>query len=92
MSDVARRLKALEIRWQRSRPDALAVRRVAEEVAAEFGVPVEAVLREAEGIAARPLWSPEQVADEVADQLGLDRALVRAEARAIWVEASRVRQ
>ena len=89
MSDIARRLKALEVRWRRPNPDALAVRRVAEEVAAEFGLPIEEVLAEAQAIAARPPQTVEDIADEVADELGLPREAVQAEARAVWAEASK---
>ena len=69
---IEQRLRTLEVLYRRgSDPDALAVRRVAEEVAAEFGLPVEEVLAEAQAIAARPPQTVEQIADEVADELGL---------------------
>ena len=93
MSDgIARRLRALETIWQRPDAGALTVRRIAEEVAAEFGLPVEDVLAEAEAIAARPPRTVEDVADAVANELGLPRELVRSEARTLWAEALRVRQ
>ena len=93
MSTVGKRLDRLEVLPRRGfNPDALDVRRIAEEVAGEFGVPVEDVLAEARAIAARGPRTVEAIADEVADELGLDRVLVRADAYAIWDEARRVRQ
>ena len=81
---------ALETRRRGSGLDAERVCHIDEEIAAEFALPVEAVMVEAEAMVARGPLTPEEVADEVADELGLPRALVRAEARGVWAEASKV--
>ena len=93
MSNVGKRVDRLEVVGQRgSAPDADAVRRIAAEVAAEFGVPVEAVMVEAEAIVARGPRTVEQIADEVASEPGLPVEVVRRGAYVIWEEARRVRR
>ena len=87
---IEQRLRTLEVLWRRGSGFDERVRRIAEEVAAEFGLPVESVMVEAEAIAARGPQTVEHIADEVADELGLDRAMVRAEAYVIWQEARKV--
>ena len=80
---IERRLEALEVRWRRLDADGEGVRRVAEEIAAEFGLPLEQVMAEAEDIAARGPRPVKAVAAEVAAEFGLPLEDVVVEARAI---------